>query len=162
MSPNGNSAAHLTAPRSYRLTRGGSDEIIGEIWGRDSRERSMGIDFIGGVLMGASSACLVAGVVQWFSNRRRARLKPDPFKTNGVVTKIEQRKLNGAGLTCVVSQSAITLFFALLLSEDGMYHHLLALIIAWFAATFMFGVILAIGGYRSETSTYGYEEQERA
>jgi hypothetical protein len=115
---------------------------------------NMGIDFIGGLLIGASCAFLTVGVVQWFSSRR-SRLGPDPLRTNGVVTKVEQRILNGTGLICAVSQAVITLFFALIVSGDTANRYLVALVIAWFAASLMLGVILAVGGYRSETISCG-------
>jgi hypothetical protein len=140
----------------------------------------MGIDFIGGLLTGASCACLIVGIFQWFSSRG-SRLGPDPSRTNGVVTKIEkrilnrtgltcvdngvetkieQRFLNGMGLICAVSQGVTTLLFALILSQDVMHRNLLALVIAWFAASLILGVMFAIAGYRSETVTYRHSELE--
>jgi hypothetical protein len=44
-----------------------------------------------------------------------------------------------------------------MLAQDEMNRHFLPLIIAWFAASFMFGVVLIVGGYRSETTTYRYD-----
>ena len=79
---------------------------------------------------------------------------------NGVETKIEQRFLNGMGLICAVSQGVTTLLFALILSQDVMHRNLLALVIAWFAASLILGVMFAIAGYRSETVTYRHSELE--
>jgi hypothetical protein len=104
---------------------------------------------------------MIIGTVQWFYSRR-SRLGPDPSRTKGVVTKIEHRVLNGIGLTCAVSQGAVTLLFGLMLAQDEMHRHFLPLIIAWFAASFMFGVLLVVGGYRSETTTYRYESPVEA
>jgi hypothetical protein len=113
-------------------------------------------DFIGGLLVGASCACLIVGTVQWFYSRRLS-LGPDPLSPKRVVTKIEHRILNGIGLTCAVSQGAVTLLFGLMLAQDEMHRDFLPLIIAWFTATLMLGVMVIVGGYRSETTIYRYD-----
>ena len=103
---------------------------------------------------------LIGGIIEWFNRSGSPFVNHVPRWRQGVATKLEQQTLNGYGIVLVVCQGVITLLIAALLSEPLKFQYGLFLVIAWFAASLVFGVLFAYLGTRSATIVYRYDEIE--
>jgi hypothetical protein len=119
------------------------------------------MSFLNGLTVGIVVTLLIVGVAEHFFGNGSPLIGRVPRWGQGVATKVEQRILNGIGLLCVVFQTVITVFVALLLSQEPMNQRGLVLVIGWLTASLIYGLLLAFLGTRSATVIYGYDGIER-
>jgi hypothetical protein len=120
------------------------------------------MSFWNGLVIGVVGTLMIAGVAEHFFGNGSPLLGRIPRWRHGVATKVEQRTLNGIGLLCVVLQTLITLFVALLLAQEPINQRGLVLIIGWLAASLTFGMLFAFLGTRSASVIYGYDGTQRS
>jgi hypothetical protein len=120
------------------------------------------MSFWNGLLIGIVGTLLIVGIAEHFFGNGSPLLGRIPRWRHGVATRVEQRTLNGAGLLCLVLQTLITLFVALLLSQQPVNQRGLMLVIGWLTASLIFGLLFAFLGTRSASVIYGYDGTQRS
>jgi hypothetical protein len=116
---------------------------------------------LNGLVIGIVGTLLIVGVAEHFFGKGSPLLGRVPRWSEGVATKVEQRTLNGLGLFCLVCQTVITLFVALLFFQEPMNRRALVLVIGWLTASLLFGLLFALLGTRTATVIYGYDGKRR-
>jgi hypothetical protein len=116
---------------------------------------------LNGLVIGIVGTLLVVGVAEHFFGKGSPLIGRIPRWRQGVATKVEQQTLNGFGILCIVCETVLTLFFALLLSEAHTNHYDLVMVFGWLTSSLLFGLLFALLGTRTATAIYGYDGKER-
>ena len=116
--------------------------------------------FFNGLTIGIIGTLLVVGVAQHFFGSGSPLVGRIPRWRQGVATKVEQQTLNGFGVLCIVCETVLTLFFALLFSEQRMHHHDTMVVLGWLTSSLIFGILFSFLGTRTATVIYNYDRTE--
>jgi hypothetical protein len=119
------------------------------------------MSFSNGLVIGVVATLLIVGVMQHFFGNGSPLVGRVPRWRQGVATKVEQRTPNGMGLFCLVCQTVITLFAALLFSQEPMNQGAIVVVLGWITSSLIFGILFAFLGTRSTSVIYGYDGTQR-
>jgi hypothetical protein len=124
-------------------------------------KRILSMNFCNGLTIGVIGTLLVVGVANHFFGKGSALVGRIPRWRQGVATKVEQKTLNGFGILCIVCETVLTLFFALLFSEAHTKNYDLVVVFGWLTSSLLFGILFSFLGTRTATVIFGYNGTQR-